>query len=792
MNKITSGSIAAIFLAFGTAKAAEGTSGVLASPFAANLQKAVAIGDSSRVIDLDEVIVVSQPKESFRLRRQPVGSTVFTEKEMQGLALGSLSRLSYYVPSFAVPSYGARYTSSIYVRGIGSRAGDPAVGMYFDNIPLVNKSTYNRHFYMLDRVDVLRGPQGTLYGINAEGGLVRMYSKNPMNYQGTDFSVGIGSGLYSNAEVAHYHRPSERFAFSAAAFYTGQRGFFDNANLDGHADLSNEAGGRMRFVLTPSARLTFDLTSDYQYVNQNAFAYGEYNSSTGAFSDPSTTFMNGYRRQMFNAGLNASYKGGGFLLSSATGYQFLDDLMQMDQDYLPADYMRLEQRQKLNVITQELTMRNLGGRRWHHTSGLFFSYQWLKTEAPVYFGQAMNDLIVSSMGMPPVVASAMTISDNYVPGSFSTPQLNFGVYHESALDIADKLMLTLGLRYDHQRVEIDYDSYSHFLLGFNMPPRPAVSSHFRSVLRGGSSESFDQLLPKVALTYRFGDSGSNVYAVVSKGFRAGGYNLQMFSDVFRSEQSSLGTELMGLMQGDMTISHDAADYENVNRTITYKPEESWNYELGAHLNLFGGKVHADLSAYYMRIDNQQLSVMAGNYGYGRMMINAGKSHSCGVELALRGQALADRLSWAATYSYTRSTFREYSDSVDGGDGRVLRDYGGNYVPFVPMHTFSFVADYRIDISRTAFLRSLTVGADVAGNGRTYWDADNSQSQKLYALLGAHVAFDFGAVTLNVWGRNLTDTKYNTFLVNSSVDGTERSFAQRGTPLQAGVDFRVHL
>ena len=750
--------------------------------------------DTSRVVDLDEVVVVAQPKENLRLRRQPLSSTVFTDKEMQRLGVHSLSRLSYYVPSFVVPAYGSRFTSSIYVRGIGSRSGDPAMGVYFDNIPLVNKSTYNRHFYMLDRVDVLRGPQGTLYGMNTEGGIVRMYSKNPMKYQGTDVSVSIGTGMAATTEVAHYHRPSKNFAFSAAAFYSGQRGFFDNTNLGEKADLSNEAGGRMRFVFTPNSRLTFDLTSDYQYVNQNAFPYGEYNSETGDFADPSTTFMNGYRRQMVNAGLSISYKWDALLLSLATGYQFLDDMMQMDQDYLPADYMRLEQMQKLNVLTQEVTLRSAGNGRWQHTSGAFFSYQWLHTDGPVYFGEAMNKQILSSMGMPPTVASAMTLTDNYVPGEFKTPQLNVGVYHESNFSIADRLMLTLGLRYDHQRVEINYDSYSHFMLGLNMPPRPAVSSHFRSVMQGGTAESYDQLLPKFALTYRISDDGSNVYATVSKGFRAGGYNLQMFSDIFKSEQSALGMKLMQLMKGDMTLTHTDAEYDNINRTITYKPEVSWNYELGAHLNLFGGKLHADASVYYTRISNQQLSVMAGNYGYGRMMVNAGKSSSCGVELALRGKAAADRLAWSATYSYTRSTFSQYSDSVKAADGsgNVLRNYEGNCVPFVPKHTFSVVADYSFMLSRYGFVKAITVGADVAGNGETYWDVANENSQKFYALLGAHVQFDLGKATVNIWGRNLTDTKYNTFLVNSSVDRVQRSFAQRGNPLQVGLDLSMHF
>ena len=160
-----------------------------------------ALTDSSKVVDLDEVVVVAQPKEQVRLRLQPVSSNVFGSEQLQQLNVRDLSQLSQYVPSFTMPSYGSRLTSSMYVRGIGSRVNSPAVGVYYDNIPLMSKAAFNNHFYMLDRVDILRGPQGTLYGQNTEGGLVRIYSKNPMNYQGTDIRLGIGTGLYSNVEV---------------------------------------------------------------------------------------------------------------------------------------------------------------------------------------------------------------------------------------------------------------------------------------------------------------------------------------------------------------------------------------------------------------------------------------------------------------------------------------------------------------------------------------------------------------------------------------------------------------
>ena len=736
--------------------------------------------DTAKVYDLDEVIVVAQPKESVKLRRQPLSSSVFTDNELTSLNVRDISGLSYFVPSMSIPAYGSRLTSSTYMRGIGSRSGNPAVGVYYDNIPLVNKSSFNSHFYGIDRVDVLRGPQGTLYGMNTEGGLMRVYSKNPMNYQGTDLRLSLATGLQSDVEIAHYHRPSDKFAFSTSAFYSGQKGFFDNTYLNEHADLSNEFGGKARLVWLPADGWNIDFTTDYQYVNQNGFPYGEYDSETKHFNEPQTTLLNGYKRQMVNSGLHVTYTTPSLLFASTTSHQYLYDQMVMDQDYLPEDYLQLEQRQKMNAITQELSLRSLGGGKWNHASGVFFSKQWLKTDGPVYFGEAMNNKILTNMGMPPAMAQMLTISDNYVPGTFRTPQWNVGVYHESHIKLFDRLTLTLGLRYDYQKVSIDYATQSMFTLtgkGTMMMPGQGgqmiqipvdFTSKFVSRLENQTDKGYSELLPKFGLTLDLG-SGSNLYAVVSKGFRAGGYNIQMFSDIFSNEQREIGKGFAAMAKGDMTVEHTAEDYAKVEETITYKPETSWNYELDTHLNLFGGKLHADAAVYYMRVRDLQLSVMAGDYGYGRQMINAGRSSSCGVELSLRGTALDNRFTWAATYGYTHSQLLDYED---------------NQVPFIPTHTFSAMTDYRIG--------KFTFGLNVAGNGPTYWDVDNEYRQKLYATLGAHAMVDFGCIKLNVWGRNLTDTKYNTMLVNSSIDGTKRSFAQQGNPLQVGADLIMHF
>ena len=747
-----------------------------------NSMEVIAVNDTSKVVDLDEVVVVAQPKEQVRLRLQPVSSNVFGSAQMQQLNVRDLSQLSQYVPSFVMPSYGSRYTSSMYVRGIGSRINNPAVGVYYDNIPLMSKTAFNNHFYMLDRVDVLRGPQGTLYGQNTEGGLVRVYSKNPMNYQGTDIRLGIGTGLFTNAEVAHYHRPSDKLAFSVAGFYSGLKGFFKNQNFDERNDKTNEAGGKLRLIYQPNRQLKIDWTADYQYVNQNGFGYGELNLSNNDVADPATTIMNGYKRNMLNTGVNIGYETDKLLLTSTTSYQFLQDQMLMDQDYMTPDYLQLEQRQKMNALTQEFVLRSHDKGRWQHATGLYGSYQWLRTDAPVYFGDAITgpigDAIANAMktamvkgGMPQAAVDRMGITmtaEMAVPESFKTPAFNFAVFHESNLLLTDRLKLTLGLRLNVDYVKIDYDALAYMNMTGGTAERQATY-HLTSHVVDNRSKTFTQVLPKVGLTYSFDNQFGNIYALVSKGYRAGGYNIQMFSDVLQTE---LNAHQQDAMRGDYDVAHTAADYDAIEETISYKPEESWNYEIGTHLNLFDNLLHFDLALYYMQIRNQQLSVMEPNSNYGRMMVNAGKSHSCGMEATLRGRLLDNALDWNVTYSFTNAKFDEYDTFKD------------NSVPFVPKHMMSAMLDYH--------LGSLTVGANVNAQGKTWWDEANTYAQKFYALLGAHADYDFGPVVVSLWGRNITNTHYNTFAVQSSAAGGTRYFAQRGNPIQLGMDVNIHF
>lgn len=767
------------------------------------------VSDSSRVYDLDEIVVVAQNKEYQKLRQQPMSSNVLTNQEIGSLGLRDLREISDYVPSFVMPSYGSRYTSSIYVRGIGSRVNSPSMGVYVDEIPLVSKSAFNSHLWQIDRVDVLRGPQGTLYGINTEGGLVRQYTKNPMNYQGTDIKLGLGTRLYRNVEAAHYHKVSDQLAFSVAAFYHGTNGFFRNQATDERADKSNEAGGRLRLVWQPTQRLSFNWMTDYQYVNQNGFAYGLLDMESQKAADPSTNYQGNYKRHLFSTGLNTNYAADWADLSYTLSWQYLKDDMLMDIDYRPQDFMHMEQAQLQNATTHELVLKGHQTGIWQGTTGIFFSRQWLKTVAPVYFGPQMNAFLSKTIedyayyGMLNAMAKRMgsteaaaamiaraggchiTMEMETIPGMFRTPQTNLGVFHETHLHLTDRLTATLGLRYDYSHHSIEYATSALTRLDENVMGTQ-VQAVVSSLLERTEKASFNQWLPKIGLTWNIDNNGSNVYAIVSKGYRAGGFNIQMFSDILQSELQNSAQSA----RGELVLQHDDASYENIRNTIAYKPEESWNYEFGTHLNLLDG-LHLDLSGYYMQIRNQQLTVFASQYGFGRAMVNAGKSYSCGVEATLRGSLLDDHLTWSASYGYTHAVFKDYVDSVTVEGKLTAIDYKDKRVPFVPQHTMAAHADYRFDLGEGA-MKSITVGANLTAQGKTWWDEENTYGQNFYAVLGAHVDADLSPVVVSLWVRNLTNTNYNTFAVKSSMAGDTSYFAQRGNPFQIGVNIGIHL
>lgn len=795
--------------------------------------------DSLKVVDVEEVVVIASPKENRKLREQPTAVTLLSQQDMQANQVTSVKSLSGLVPNIFIPDYGSKLTTSIYIRGIGSRINTPSVGLYVDNIPYIDKSAFDFNYSDIERIDILRGPQGTLYGRNTMGGLIRVHTKSPFTYQGTDVKLGAATYNDYNVSMTHYHRVSNQFAFSTGGFYERTGGFFKNsARNNERVDRGSSAGGRFRGIYLPSDNLKFDLNISYEYSDQGGYPYF-YTGLTKeklkeedaqedrkdyigkiAYNDRSS-----YYRNLLNAGLNIEYQAQNFILSAVTGYQHLKDRMFLDQDFTEKDIFNLTQKQRLNTISEEIVFKSKPNRNWQWATGVFGFYQQLNTDGPVTFKEDgvkgtiednANTIFEGLGSKAPLMNMKIHNPTLRVSGNFDTPVLNGAIFHQSTFNnvLIEGLSFTAGLRLDYEKMSMKYNSVSdpvNFDFKLAMPasppnppspPRPPMEILAKNLTadaayKGKLSEDYLQLLPKFAVQYEW-KKGSNVYATVSKGYRSGGYNVQMFSELFNSK---LGTAMVDAVKDskefagmkdmiDQMLKNRMPQAPDVKEATTYKPEYSWSYEVGTHLTLWEGKLWADLAAFYMDTRDQQLSQFIGS-GLGRVTVNAGKSKSYGAEAALRAN-LTDALSLNASYGYTYATFTDYvipeKKNEQGEIKRKEINSNGKYVPFVPKHTLCLGGQYIFHIAPNHWLDQVQLNANYNAAGRIYWTERNDVSQAFYGTLNGRVSLTKGNGQLSFWVRNVLDRDYAAFYFETM----DRGFEQKGRPMQAGIEVRCRF
>ncbi len=756
---------------------------------------------------LAEAVVSAAPKDFVPLRKMSFSSTSFYAEDMQEHGIRGIKDISALAPNLFIPDYGSRLTTPIYIRGIGSRTGSSPVGIYLDGVPVSDKSSFDFDLVDIERIDVMRGPQSTLYGKNSMGGLIRIFTKDPLEYEGTDLRLGAATYGDFDASVMHYHHPVKNFAFSGGFSYSHDGGFYRNEARDGEkADRGDDFGARFRAILTASERTKFDLNVGYSLTDQGGYPY--YYGDAIAYNRRSS-----YKRHLLNAGLNITHEVAGMTLNSVTGFQYLKDRMDMDQDFTASDIYSLMQKQNSRQVYEELTLKKSG--RWSWITGITMSGQSMKTEGPVTFhsdGMAWLNGMISAQAekyMPEISAGAMTMNfdlqDRILDeelafgGTFSTPTVEAAIFHQS--EFADLfsvrgLKATLGLRLDYEQSRLHYDAgfnfaHSYALNGnLSMPGREMVISmvpeqvynvaaRFEDKLRADNLE----LVPKFSLMYEHGRN--NVYASVTRGFSSGGYNIQMFSELLQTETQNAvkrdiasatapvveNTPMIPAAAKEKVLgvlaSMQSTESPDIESMVRYRPEHAWNWEVGSHLSLIGGRLTADMAAYWIDTEDLQLSKMADS-GLGRVTVNSGKSRSVGAEISLTAQ-LARNLSAHASYGYTDARFRDDRDA---------------FVPFTPRNTASAGGIY------TVYMRNRTnrisLSADWHGLGKIYWTEDNSLWQDFYGTVDSRLAFHHGDSSLAIWAANMGGSRADAFRFVSM----SKEFHQKINPFQAGVELTL--
>lgn len=744
---------------------------------------AVEPADTTRHIVVDDVsIIASAPKQHFGLSKEPISSSVANLSMLEREGISSVKQLSAMMPNFYQPDYGSRMTSSIYVRGFGARIDQPVIGMTVDGVPYLNKNNYDFEMADVARVELLRGPQSTLYGRNTMGGQMNIYTLSPLHYEGLRGAVEYGSGNSVRAKLNLYDKAGEKFAYSVGGYYNRTDGFFDNAYDGSDVDWGESAGGRLRTIWQMGGGWSLDNTASFGYNYEGGYAYAQYDVEKDVLSEVNYNDMSRYMRYNFSDGLVLSHTGDEYKFTATTSYQFMHDRMRMDQDLTPMPIFTLKQEQHEHAFTEDVVLRtNDSSRRWQWVTGAYGFYKKIDMHAPVNMLQgAIDNLILGNM--PAMIKQFLKIDPFVLDSNFELPTYGLALYHESSLRAGERWRFTVGLRLDYEASKMKYDNHAAVNYSFNMPPMgpgmPPISINnrlFEIPFNGEEKLDYLELLPKFAVNFTTGVG--DLYATATRGYKAGGFNTQIFSDIL---QNKMKNGLMGDAMSQMgrpSAPAEPSPYDEASVT-TYDPEYSWNYEVGGHLRFAEGRLNLDFAAFWIECRDQQLTVFPEGLTTGRMMSNAGESRSLGAELSVNWTP-NDKFSVSGNYGYTNAKFEEFNDGVT--------DYFGNYLPYAPQHTASAMASYRIPLN-CAVLDDITLNASWQGAGKIYWNEANTLKQNFYSLLNASVELRKGDYSLSLWGRNLANADYYTFYFKSMGN----DFMSQGKPCRWGATFSFAL
>lgn len=479
---------------------------IFSFPMTSVAQVALKLADSTNLpeVSLGEVQIKAS-KDKLKLNEMPVSVSLLPIELIEDNEIRSMPEISAQVPNFFMPDYGSKLTSPVYIRGIGSRIDAPSVGLYVDNVPYFEKASFDFDFFDVSGIEVLRGPQGTLFGRNTMGGIINVTTLSPFDYQGLRLKVSAATYGSYNLNAGYYGKVKEKLGYSFSGNYLHHNGFFTNAYSDDKVDEMDSYSFRLKLIWKIGDRFTAENMASYENSNQGGYPYAIYNDSLQFAQDINYNQYSYYDRKLFSDALVLKYKAAKFDFVATTAYQYLDDYQEIDQDFTPDSLFFVTQKQNQHMISQEIIMRsNYDGR-----------YQWL---TGVYAFRQMFDKHVDV----DVYATATTQYKQY-----DYTNTGYALFHQSTIEdlFLENLALTAGIRIDFEDNELKYV--------YDVEKNDNLKNMADTLY---PPLKYSAISPKFALNYL--KNGRNYYITVTRGFKTGGYN----STFERPEDLTFGPE----------------------------------------------------------------------------------------------------------------------------------------------------------------------------------------------------------------------------------------------------------
>lgn len=595
-------------------------------------------------------IVVTSQKREQRLMDVPVSIVHYSDMDLEDAEIRGVADLILDTPNiFARIPDGHDGYAFVNIRGIVSGNADffsPTVGVFTDGMSINGGS--EPMFFDLQSAEVLRGPQGTLYGGNTLGGAIVLTSQKPVMDWAERLSYAYESYNTHRVEGMVNVPLSDNAAFRLAGVFRHTDGFIDNETLDKRGTKGDQYALRGQVRFTPTDR--WDINLNVNGYNKDS-DYSMYNSLDSFDSSPWKTYsdeLGHLEIHTFGQILTAKYTGRDIGFTSITGHREFSSKEDNDVDFTSADLITDHFKFENEQLTQELRLTSedeSSPLQW--LVGLYGAYEQQKTEDHY----VMHDgYLVQYMGAPAGMGDLTSVN------LADVDVYNGAVFAQGTYALTHKLYATVGLRYDYVTKELsgagDYTGAA--AEAFGMPGRRDCSGR----------ESYSALLPKFALEYRF-TPDFNVYGSVTAGYKPGGF------------QTSNGYE---------------ADE-------SYGAEHTWNYEIGTKGSFFDNMVDVNLSAFYIQMQDQQLYTL--NSANTVVLSNAGRSHSLGAEAEVHVRPLRG-LEVFGSYGYLKTRVDDAGESNASFDGAESS--------YSPTYQASLGGQYSFDCGVFARVENVFTGA----------------------------------------------------------------------------------
>jgi iron complex outermembrane recepter protein len=483
---------------------------VLFAVFAESYSQEMLFGrDTTKVPDiLLEETIIRAPKERTTIREIPGSVSVITSRAISETGVQTIKDITSVTPNFFMPDYGSKLTSPVYIRGVGSRINEPSVGLYVDNVPYYDKATFDFDLFDVDRIEILRGPQGTLYGRNTMGGIIHIITKSPMDYSGTRIHLSTASMGQYQGGLSHFAKPRAVFAYSASVNYRYTDGFYTNTFDNEKVDKTNLLGFRNRLIWQLNDKLSVENILSLEVSRQGGYPYALITDNESNTGDINYDHKSTYDRDLITNGLLVNYQSGDFELISTTSYQYLKDLQDVDQDFTSMPMFLATQDQLQHLVAQEVVLKSKTGKR----------LDWL------FGGYGFNQNFVRNVNVQNQPVNMIIQRD------FTEKKYGGAIFHQSTLNdfLVKNLSLIMGLRFDLERNSLAFKND----ISMNGNPLVASDTLFPAM-------NFHVISPKIALNYLLGNQTS-LFVLLSKGYKTGGFNPIFERDedlMFEPEQS---------------------------------------------------------------------------------------------------------------------------------------------------------------------------------------------------------------------------------------------------------------